>query len=322
VDADGNAWLAGSTGSANATTTPDAFDRQFNGGASDAYIAKLNRTGSALLHATFLGGSNSEGGGGVVLDSGGNVYVTGHTYSADFPTTPGAFDRVFGGDPFIFWGDAFVTRLAVGSASPPPPPPPPSAPSLSSLAVNPSSVVGGNASTGTVTLTSAAPTGGAPVSLSSSNAGVASLPAAVAVAAGATSATFTVTTTTVAAVTPVTISAAYNGVTRTATLTVAPAGSGPLPAPSLLSPANGARFPPGQSITFDWSDVAGASSYTIQVDDGETFSAPLLVNETVGASQFTASTLPTRRMCWRVRANDSSGAPGTWSGARRFELKD
>jgi hypothetical protein len=210
-----------------------------------------------------------------------------------------------------------VTKLALGGASPPPP-----AASLSSLTVNPSSVVGGNASTGTVTLSSAAPAGGALVSLSSSDAGVASVPASVTVAAGATSATFTVGTTTVAAATPVTITAAYNGVTRTATLTVGPASSGPLPAPSLLSPANDARFPPGQSVTFDWGDVAGAATYAIQVDDAESFSAPMIVNETVGVSQFIASTLPTRRMWWRVRANDGAGAPGTWSGVRRFELKD
>ena len=59
------------------------------------------------------------------------------------------------------------------------------------------------------------------------------------------------------------------------------------PAPSLLSPASDARFSPGQSITFDWSDVAGAASYTIQIDDSQSFSAPLSVTQTVAASQFT-----------------------------------
>jgi hypothetical protein len=48
----------------------------------------------------------------------------------------------------------------------------------------------------------------------------------------------------------------------------------------------------------------------------------MIVNETVGVSQFTAGTLPTRRMWWRVRANDGAGAPSTWSEGRRFELKD
>ena len=52
-------------------------------------MAKLNATGSALTFATFLGGSESEGGNDVALDAAGNVYLTGHTYSADFTTTAG-----------------------------------------------------------------------------------------------------------------------------------------------------------------------------------------------------------------------------------------
>jgi hypothetical protein len=95
----------------------------------------------------------------------------------------------------------------------------------------------------------------------------------------------------------------------------------PLPAPSQLSPPAGARFAPGTTITFDWSDVAGAASYTLQIDDSQDFSAPLVLNQTTTASQFTTSTLPTGRMWWRVRANDASGAPGAWSPSIRFEVK-
>jgi hypothetical protein len=104
------------------------------------------------------------------------------------------------------------------------------------------------------------------------------------------------------------------------TTTVPP--SGPLPGPSLLSPANDARFAPGQTITFDWGDVSGAGSYTIQIDNDDDFPSPLIVNQTVSISRHTASGLPTTRMWWRVRANDGNGAPGAWSSARRFELKD
>src|SRR5713226_3648019 len=96
------------------------------------------------------------------------------------------------------------------------------APTLSSVAVNPASVTGGNPSTGTVTLSGPAPSGGAVVSLSSSDLS-ASVPAdGVTVPAGATSATFTVTTSPVATSTSVTISASYGGGTQTATLTVSP----------------------------------------------------------------------------------------------------
>jgi hypothetical protein len=194
---------------------------------------------------------------------------------------------------------------------------------LSSVSLNPATVVGGNTSQGTVTLTTAAPSGGAVVSLSSSNPGVASVPASVTVPAGSSGASFTISTTAVSASTSAVISAAFDGVTRTATLTVTPpAAPGPLPAPTLLSPAVDARFAPGQAITFDWTDVSGAASYTIQIDDTETFSTPLVATATTVPSQFTTSTLPTTRMWWRVRANDPAGNPGAWSAVRRFEVKN
>src|SRR5467141_72880 len=107
----------------------------------------------------------------------------------------------------------------------------PASDSLSSLSLNPTSVTGGNSSTGTVTLSGAAPAGGAQVALSSNN-GAASVPSSVAVPAGATSATFTVSTSPVAASTTVAISAGYGGVTKTASLTVTPASPA---APSLSS---------------------------------------------------------------------------------------
>ena len=91
---------------------------------------------------------------------------------------------------------------------------------LTSLSLNPTSVAGGNSSTGTVTLSGAAPSGGAVVSLLSSNTGVATVPASVTVAAGATSASFTVSTQRVRSTTSVTISGSYNGGTQSASLTV------------------------------------------------------------------------------------------------------
>jgi hypothetical protein len=91
---------------------------------------------------------------------------------------------------------------------------------LSTLTLNPTSVTGGNSSQGTVTLSGAAPSGGASVTLTSGNTNAASIPTSVTVPAGATSAAFTVTTRSVTSSTSVTISASYGGVTRTATLTV------------------------------------------------------------------------------------------------------
>jgi trimeric autotransporter adhesin len=103
---------------------------------------------------------------------------------------------------------------------------PASEPALSSLALSPTTVTGGDSSTGTVTLDAAAPSGGASMALSSSNTAAATVPASVTVPAGATSATFTVSTTAVSSSASTTISATYAGLTRSATLTVnAPASS-------------------------------------------------------------------------------------------------
>jgi hypothetical protein len=95
-----------------------------------------------------------------------------------------------------------------------------------------------------------------------------------------------------------------------------------LAAPLLVTPAADARFAPGTNITFDWSDVTGAASYTIQIDDSNTFPSPLIVNQNVTASQFSTSTLPTTTMWWRVRGNDASSSAGNWSAIRRFEVKN
>jgi len=139
--------------------------------------------------------------------------------------------------------------------------------------------------------------------------------------AGATTASFTATTTSVTVTTSATVTATYAGASRTAALTVTPPGSTPLPAPSLVSPASDARFAPGQSILFDWSDVSGAASYALEIDDSTGFSAPLVLGQSTTASQLSTSTLPIRTLWWRVRAVSGSGAPGAWSSLRRFEVK-
>ena len=112
VDSSGNAYVAGETYSTDFPATLSAFDTTYNGGASDAFVAKLNAAGSALVYATFLGGDNYDKGYGIAVDSSGSAYVTGYTDSADFPTTPGSFDTTFNGI-----SDAFMAKLnAPGSA--------------------------------------------------------------------------------------------------------------------------------------------------------------------------------------------------------------
>jgi Beta-propeller repeat len=106
---DGNAYVTGSTPSADFPTTPSAFDTTLNG-QEDAFVTKLNARGSALAYSTFLGGTGDDLGLGIAVDTRGNAYVTGETQSADYPTTPGAFDTTFNGGN----RDAFVTKLPTG----------------------------------------------------------------------------------------------------------------------------------------------------------------------------------------------------------------
>src|SRR5262249_24874440 len=98
-------------------------------------------------------------------------------------------------------------------------------PTVSSLALSPSSVVGGNTTLGTVTLSTAVPSQGAVVNLTSSNPVVAAVPSSVNVAGGANSASFTVSTSPVASATAVKSSASYAGTTASATLNVQTSGA-------------------------------------------------------------------------------------------------
>jgi hypothetical protein len=85
VDSSGNAYVTGGTKSANFPTTPGAFQTSLRS-AFNAFVAKLNPTGSALVYSTFLGGSGGEYGFGIAVDTSGDAYVTGSTASTNFPT--------------------------------------------------------------------------------------------------------------------------------------------------------------------------------------------------------------------------------------------
>jgi hypothetical protein len=106
VDASGNAYVTGWAES-SIPITAGAFDSTWNGG-NDVFVSKLNASGSGYVYSTYLGGSGYDWGNSIAIDSSGNAYVTGYTYSSDFPTTPGAFDTSFNGG---FWGDVFVTKI-------------------------------------------------------------------------------------------------------------------------------------------------------------------------------------------------------------------
>jgi hypothetical protein len=107
LDRDDNVYLLGRTASRDFPTSVDAYQRDQRG-AGDAVVAKLAPDGSRLLWATRIGGSDEESIIGARVDDQGNVHVGGHTWSKDFPTTPGAPQRSFGGGK----ADAFIAGLS------------------------------------------------------------------------------------------------------------------------------------------------------------------------------------------------------------------
>jgi hypothetical protein len=111
VDASGNVYVTGETGSVDFPTTPGAFQTT-SGGGTDVFVSKLNAAGTALLYSSYLGGGGLDESKGIAVDTSGNAYVLGETLSSNFPTTPGAFQTTAGGSR-----DAFVTKLSATGAA-------------------------------------------------------------------------------------------------------------------------------------------------------------------------------------------------------------
>jgi CSLREA domain-containing protein len=113
VDAAGNAYVVGPTQSADFPTVSPY--QATIAGTQDAFAVKINAVGSALVYATFLGGSGGEGGNenpSIALDKAGNAYIAGLTTSSDFPTQ-NAIQAALGGGG----ADAFLAKLnATGPA--------------------------------------------------------------------------------------------------------------------------------------------------------------------------------------------------------------
>lgn len=111
VDSAGRAVVTGFAEASDFPTTAGAFDRTFNGG-WDVFVTKLSADGSSLVFSTFLGSTYTDIGVGIALDALGSAFVVGYTYSPDYPTTPGAFDRTNHGAL-----DVFVTKLSASGAA-------------------------------------------------------------------------------------------------------------------------------------------------------------------------------------------------------------
>jgi uncharacterized protein (TIGR03437 family) len=122
LDSTGNVWLAGQTVSPNFPTTANAISRKFGGEIDlgplrfgDAFVSKLDPTGSHLLYSTYLGGSEADVAYGIAVDSTGAAYISGGTGSPNFPTTPGALQTTYTGytpnAPPSPGPEGFVTKI-------------------------------------------------------------------------------------------------------------------------------------------------------------------------------------------------------------------
>jgi hypothetical protein len=110
LDSQGNIYLTGWTVSTNFPTL-NPFQPSRGDVSGDAFVTKMNPSGTGIIYSTYLGGGNPPGPGedngqGIVVDALGYAYVTGYTQSPNFPTTPGSFQPFFRG-----YNDAFVSKL-------------------------------------------------------------------------------------------------------------------------------------------------------------------------------------------------------------------
>lgn len=328
VDSTGAAIIVGASGTLNPPTTERAYDRTPN--QSDAFISRISSNGTQLLYSTLLGGSSFEGQLRVAYAGGSTVIVAGQTKSTDFPTTVGAFDRIYGANgaasAFNVY-DVFVAKMTLEPLE-----------------------------TGDTTAASPAlvsPADGArfnaPVLVNFDWADVAD-PSGVEAYHIQVSPNPTFTDTTLAQLqgwheTWVsasrdqtdfpsvftgtfywrvrTLDSAHNLSAWSQVRTFVVGQPVPPSTPTLVSPANNASLPPNTQITFAWNAAANASSYDIQIDDSSNFSNPLTVSLSgITQTQFTHSFSATRRYWWRVRGRNSEGATSAWSSVRLFDIRN
>ena len=104
ADATGNAYLVGTTNSKNIPLAGTPLQSQLNG-VQNAFVMKLNPSGSALTYSTYLGGNGSDSGNGIAIDATGNAYVAGQTGSTNFPVA-GAIQGTLGG-----FNNGFISKM-------------------------------------------------------------------------------------------------------------------------------------------------------------------------------------------------------------------
>jgi hypothetical protein len=106
VDAAGSAYITGDTSSSNFPTTANAFQKTIGDAAGDSFVTKLSADGSSLVYSSFLGGDAFDIGYDIAVDSAGNAYVAGQTFSGNFPLAGTPAQPVYGGK-----SEACITKV-------------------------------------------------------------------------------------------------------------------------------------------------------------------------------------------------------------------
>ena len=114
MDGAGSAYVTGDTSSTDFPTTAGAAQTTHAGGGIDAFVTKLDATGSGLVYSTYLGGSDADVGRGIAVDGAGSAYVTGYTHSTNFPTTAGAAQTTLAGGYRRLCDEAGRDRIRAG----------------------------------------------------------------------------------------------------------------------------------------------------------------------------------------------------------------
>ena len=179
-------------------------------------------------------------------------------------------------------------------------------PTVVSVTPTPVPVTGGSPQTETVTLSSAAPSGGLSVSLKSSNPGVASVPDSLPFAPGKTAANFTVTTVSVSAAVPVTLTATLGTSSASAALTVNPSGTPPA-ITLAVGPALTAVAPGSFTLTPNVTPAAGTTTAKVEFYAGTT-----KIGETTGTA-FSWTNVPAGSYALSAKVTDSRGLTATSS---------
>ncbi|MGC9197115.1 MAG: SBBP repeat-containing protein, partial [Syntrophobacteraceae bacterium] len=112
VSPSGNAYVTGITSSTDFPCTLGAFQNQLNASEGNAFVTEVAAGGANLVYSTYLGGNVFDISSSIAIDDSGNAYVTGNTYSTDFPVTAGCFQ----GQIKSTEGNAFVTEIAPGGS--------------------------------------------------------------------------------------------------------------------------------------------------------------------------------------------------------------